>query len=114
MSRLIKQSGDIRRGLLSQRNSSGQMEHFRHNVQEMQPIIEHVNELKEINDAPTKGNPNGWHYIGCIPFEILMDYLREHGITIDAFARNDDDCKTKFKKWFLTNRDLRKFNAEKC
>jgi len=114
MSKVISNTGDTTTSLVSERNFLGDIEHFRHTVQEMQPIIDHVKLHSEINDAPKKGNPNGWHFIGSIPIEILMDYLRKHRITIDAFSRNEDDCKTKFKKWFLNNRDLRKFNAERC
>ncbi len=112
--KIIRHGDDTIVKLVSQRDTSGKVEHFRHTTQEMQGVIDHVNLHKEINEAPKKGNPNGWHYIGSIPIEILMDWLRDNRITVDAFARNEDDCKTKFKKWFLGNRDLRKFNAEKC
>ena len=112
--KIIRSQGDTTVKLHTQRDGAGNITHFRHTVQEMRPVIDHVKLHKEINEAPKKGNPNGWRYIGSIPMEILMDYLREHRITVDQFARNENDCKTKFKKWFLGNRDLRKFNAEQC
>ncbi len=112
MSRFVKSYGDIRKGLLAQRNSSGELEHFRHLRQDMTPVMEHVQHTaQKVNEAPKSGNPNDWAYIGSIPMSILLDWLQENNVTIDAFARNDDGVKDRFKQWFLSNRDLNKFHA---
>ena len=113
MSRFIKSYGeDLKKGVLSQRDSSGQLEHFRHLHQEMQPVIDHVRfNAQKVNEAPRAGNKNEWAYIGSIPMTILLDWLEKENLRMDQFARNDDGCKDRFKQWFLTNRDLNKFHA---
>ena len=113
MPRFISDTMGLRKTLRSERNSSGQIEHFRHEAQELGPVMEHVKHTaQKVNTAPKPGNKNGWHFIGSIPMVILLDWIKGNNITIDAFARNEDGCKDKFKKWFLNNRDLNKFNAE--
>ena len=63
---------------------------------------------EQVNEAPKVNGETRWHHDAVVPTEILMDYLRERGIPWDVYARNENNERTKFKRWFLTNPDFRK------
>ncbi len=77
--------------------------HYRHERQEMDPVIAHVKYLGEkVNKAPKAGNRNDWHYGGTIPISILTDWCDKVGIGIDAFARNQFGERKTFLKYLET------------
>jgi hypothetical protein len=90
--KLTKVIGEYSRGVISEDGVN-----YRHERQNMGPIIEHVKYLSEkVNTAPKAGNKHGQHYIGSIPMTVLIDWCNKVGIGIDAFARNQFDEKAKF------------------
>lgn len=90
--RLTKVMQGYSRGVVSEDGIN-----YRHERQDMDPIIKHVDFLSEkVNGAPKRGNRNGMHYIGTIPQVVLIDWCKKVGIGIDVFARNNHDEKANF------------------
>ena len=90
--RLTKVMDGYARGVVSEDGIN-----YRHERQDMDPVVKHVDFLSEkVNGAPKAGNRNDMHYIGSIPMTILIDWCNKVGIGIDAFARNNHDEKAKF------------------
>lgn len=113
--RLTRVVGEYQRGVLSQDGLN-----YRHERQEMSPVIDHVKFLNDkVNDAPRVGNRNDWHYVGSIPWTIAQEFLKkelpEHlwPFMWERLARNTDGIKDRLRDWFLGNRDLKKFHAIK-
>ena len=106
--RLVKQSGEYVQSFASEDGKN-----YRIETQEMDPVIEHVKFLDEkVNGAPRPGNTNNMHYIGSPPWTVVIDWCKNNGYSIEQFARNEDRCSDKFKKWFLNNRDMSKFRPQ--
>jgi len=78
---------------------------YRHERQDMDPVIEHVKFLGEkVNKAPKAGNRNGWHYAGSIPITVVTDWCHNIAhIGYDAFARNEFGERQLFLKYFKAN-----------
>lgn len=105
--RFIKRLGEYMRGIISEDGV-----HYRHERQEMDPVLEHVRFLSEkVNEAPKIGNKNDMRYIGSPPWTVVTAWLQDNHYSIDQFARNDDRCSDKFKAWFLSNPDMARFRA---
>lgn len=93
--RLTKVVGEYARGVVSEDGVN-----YRHERQNMDPVLKHVDFLSEkVNQAPRNGNRNDMHYIGSIPMTILTDWCTKAGIGIDAYARNNHGEKDKFIKY---------------
>ena len=90
--KVTKVIGEYSRGVISEDGVN-----YRHERQNMDPVIEHVNFLSEkVNTAPKSGNKHDHHYIGSIPYTVLIDWCNKQKIGIDAFARNQNGEKAKF------------------
>ena len=90
--KITKVQGEYARGVVSEDGK-----HFRHERQEMDPVLKHVRFLDEkVNDAPKSGNSNDMHYLGSIPLTILIDWENQQGITHDQWARDENGVKAKF------------------
>lgn len=73
--------------------------HYRHERQDMNPVLDHVKFLSEkVNEAPAAGNRNDMHYLGSIPLTVLTDWCQTTGIGLDAYARNQHGEKDQFIK----------------
>ena len=90
--KITKVQGEYARGVVSEDGIN-----YRHERQEMDPVLKHVRFLDEkVNEAPKVGNANDMHYIGTIPQVILIDWCNKEQIPIDQFARNNNGEKAKF------------------
>jgi hypothetical protein len=112
MEKLVtQQSGDLTRYLIRYRDEQGRLAHGRGMVQRMDVVMDHVDALnKYVNSAPKHANRGGWHYAGSIPVTILYKWLDDNHLTMGQFARNEDGCKDRFKKWFFS-RDFAKLHT---
>lgn len=90
--RLTRKVGNYTRGFASEDGRNFRTEH-----QDLTPVKKHVEFLQaKVNEAPTVGNKNGWHFAGSIPTVVLTDWLNKHQLNMNDFATNRDDTKTKF------------------
>ena len=65
--KLTKAIGDYTRGFASEHDSSGNLNHFRTERQNMDPVLKHIKmRTEQVNEAPKVGNRNDWHYAGSI------------------------------------------------
>jgi|LWDU01.1.fsa_nt_gi hypothetical protein len=88
----VRSVGEYFRGFASEGGK-----HYRTESQEMDPVLAHVRYLdQKTNSAPKRGNPNDWRYQGSIPLTILTDWLRRRSLTMDVWARDEDNIKSKF------------------
>jgi hypothetical protein len=107
----LPSNGDIKKTFASEDGK-----HYRGMRQDIDPIIQHVRDQNEwINGAAKAGNRNNWRYQGTIPMTVLVDWLQQHGYTIDEFARADRNDvygpKYKFLKYFKT-REFSKLHTD--
>ena len=113
--------GDIRKILAEE---DGKF--YRRTVQASKPVLAHVQFLRDkVNEAPAAGNPNGWGFVGSIPWPLLLAWLQKHHYGIDQFARNeggapkvgvtnyhkDKGVKAQFLKYFFT-REFSKLHTQ--
>jgi hypothetical protein len=104
--RITKVLEDYKSGVVSEDGV-----HYRHERQEMDPVIDHVKFLSQkVNTAPKAGNRNDMHYVGSLPLTVLIDWCNKKRITIDQYARSKG-LRKKFIKYVTEN--FPKFMAEK-
>ena len=103
---------------------------YRVESQDLTPAIERVKKIRDAEAALKPGqNPHDRHFIGSIPWSMLIDWLNARGYTIDQWARNeggtrcafgedpvahatmDGGIKSEFLRWFLS-RDNSKLHTE--
>lgn len=109
--RLVSDDGSIAKHLLTVRDHTGRPTFMRAFTQRIDPVMEHAAQMKElVNEAPKVGNRSNWHYRGSIPMSMLMSWLQANRYTFDQWARNDDNSKKKFLKWFM-QRDFSKLHT---
>jgi hypothetical protein len=90
--KLTKVLGEYARGVVSEDGVN-----YRHERQNMNPVIQHVKFLQEkVNGAPKAGNTNDMRYVGSIPLTVLTDWCTKVGVGMDAYARNQFGEKDKF------------------
>ena len=90
--KITKVQGEYARGVVSEDGVN-----YRHERQNMTPVLKHVEFLDDkVNSAPKAGNANDMRYIGSIPTLILVDWCKGEGIPIDQFARNNNGERAKF------------------
>ena len=90
--KLTKVMGEYSAGVVSEDGVN-----YRHERQNMDPVIAHVKHLSEkVNTAPKAGNKHDQRYIGSIPMTVLIDWCNKQRIGVDAFARNQNNEKAKF------------------
>lgn len=71
--------------------------------QEIQPTIDHVKHLRDVFATATKAsNPNGWKHVGSVPISIIVDWCNRNKYTFDQWARDEDNAKKKFMKYFMS------------
>lgn len=105
--------GTVRRLVSQHVTGTKHFEHVRAFTQDADPIIDRVKFLADkVNNAPAVAGGRKMEYLGSVPAAIVMEWCKRKNVTIDAFARNDDGIKDKFKVWFLNNPDLSKFHAK--
>lgn len=64
---------------------------YRHEHQDLNPVIEHIKFLAEkVNDAPKSGNKNDWRYLGSTTPVIVNYWCHLNGHTYDEWARSKD------------------------
>jgi len=90
--RPVRSVGEYFRGFATEDGKNYRVER-----QEMAPVLKHVRYLDhKVNSAPKRGNKSDWRYQGSIPMNILTDWLRQRGLTMDVWARDEDRIKAKF------------------
>jgi len=110
--RLTRAIGEYTRGFASEDGLN-----YRTERQEMDPVLRHIKFLDDkVNQAPTVGNQNDWHYAGSIPMVVLTDWVNKNGFSMHDFAVNNNNCKTRFMAYlksempaFLTKRTPKTF-----
>ena len=103
INKLSRAVGDYARGVTSERNSSGQIEHYVVEKQNLDAVKKHVERRDEyVNEAPAAGNKHDMHYVGSIPMAVLTDWVRKNGYSMNDFATNKDGCKDKFLVYLKT------------
>jgi hypothetical protein len=96
--KITKVLGEYRRGLVSEDGVN-----YRHEKQNMTPVLKHVEFLdQKVNSAPKRGNRNNMHYVGSIPMVILTDWCRKEAIPMDQFARNNEGERARFLSFLKT------------
>ena len=97
--KLTKVMQDYTRGVVSEDGIN-----YRHESQEMDPVIERVNFLSQkVNTAPRAGNTHDMRYLGSIPLTVLTDWCNKVGIGVDAYARDQFGEKQKFISYLKQN-----------
>lgn len=81
--------------------------HYRGHTQNLDPALDRVKRLNEINERPTK---NGWRYGGSIPVVMLTEWLNKTKHRMDEFARSRE-LRQEFIRW-MQDRDRRGFIAD--
>ena len=102
--RLIKRVGEYSRGVVSEDGVS-----YRHERQDMDPVLEHVRFMSEkVNTAPKSGNRHDMHYVGSLPMTVLIDWCNKQRITMNEYA-----CSKGLRKKFIryVQREMPKFMA---
>lgn len=73
------------------------------NHHDLNPIIKRVQHIRDMHSQATKqSNPNEWKHVGTVPIVIITDWCRRNGYTFDQWARDDDNAKQKFCKYFFS------------
>jgi hypothetical protein len=94
--RFVKGAGDYLRTFSSEDNK-----HYRVESQDFAPAIKHVEHIRAMHETSTKAsNPNEWRHVGSVPITLVVDWCNRNGYTFDQFARDEDNCKKKFLKYF--------------
>ena len=101
--RVTGQVGDVQKYLA---HEDGKL--YRGMRQDMTEAIRRVRYLDDkVNGASSKDNRAGWKYAGSVPVVVLTDWLSKNGYTWPAFATNEDGCKDKFLRWFMSRENHR-------
>ena len=103
--RFVKGAGDYLRSFSTEGGAN-----YRVESQNLNGAIKHVEKIRHMHEHATKAsNPNEWRHLGSIPIVVITDWLTRNKYTFDQFARDEDNCKKKFLKYFMS-RDFSKLH----
>ena len=94
---LVASEGGLRRSII-RHFDGGKLQHVRHLSEAMDPHIERVKRLSEIND----GTKSEYQYLGSIPRIMINDWLLKQGKNWHDYV-TDRDLKAKFLAWFRSD-----------